>query len=157
MVDKVPLLSLILWLPIVGMVLILLTPKEQVRLIRFWAHLFTGAVLVLSLGLWFGFGPELHGVMQFEERYNWVPLLGIRYHLGIDGLSMPLVVLTALLTFLSMVYSPTAIHHREKEYYALFLLLETGMIGVFIALDFVLFYVFWVSSIMSKVRGELLK
>ena len=146
--DKVPLLSLILWLPIVGMVLILLTPKEQVRLIRFWAHLFTGAVLVLSLGLWFGFGPELHGVMQFEERYNWVPLLGIRYHLGIDGLSMPLVVLTALLTFLSTVYSPTAIHHREKEYYALFLLLETGMIGVFIALDFVLFYVFWEVSLV---------
>ncbi|GBD00240.1 NADH-quinone oxidoreductase subunit M [bacterium HR17] len=146
--DKVPLLSLILWLPVVGMVFILLTPKEQVRLIRFWAHLFTGAVLVLSLGLWFGFGPELHGVMQFEERHNWVPILGISYHLGVDGLSMPLVVLTALLTFLSVVYSPTAIHHREKEYYALFLMLETGMVGVFVALDFVLFYVFWEVSLV---------
>lgn len=146
--EKVPLLSLILWLPVVGMVLILITPKEQVRLIRFWAHLFTGAVLVFSFVLWFGFGPDLQGVMQFEERYDWVPLLGIRYHLGVDGLSMPLVVLTALLTFLSIVYSPTSIHFREKEYYALFLLLETGMIGVFVALDFVLFYVFWEVSLV---------
>lgn len=142
------LLSLIVWLPVVGMVFIILTPKEQVRMIRFWAHLFSGASFVLSLYLWFGFGYAMQGVMQFEEIYEWVPVLGIRYHLGVDGLSMPLVVLTALLTFVSIVYSPTAIHYREKEYYALFLLLATGMIGVFVALDFVLFYVFWEVSLV---------
>lgn len=142
------LLSLIVWLPVVGTVFIILTAKEQVWMIRFWAHLFSGASLVLSLYLWLGFSPDLKGIIQFEEKYNWVPALNIHYHLGVDGLSMPLVVLAALLSFVSVVYSPTAVHYREKEYYALFLLLETGMIGVFVALDFVLFYVFWEVSLV---------
>ncbi len=141
------LLSLILWSPVVGALLILLTPKTNVRQVRFWAHLFTLLPLILSVYLWIAFNPYQPD-MQFMESLEWIPALGIRYRLGVDGLSLPLVALTALLTFVSVVYSPTAIQVREKEYYALFLLLETGLVGTFMALDFVLFYVFWEVSLV---------
>ncbi|MCS7223902.1 MAG: NADH-quinone oxidoreductase subunit M [Armatimonadetes bacterium] len=141
------LLSLILWTPVVGALFILFTHRENVRQIRFWAHVFTFLPLAFSVYLWIAFNPP-QMEMQFVETYDWIPVLGIRYKLGVDGLSMPLVVLTALLTFVSVVYSPTAIRVREKEYYALFLLLETGLVGTFMALDFVLFYVFWEVSLV---------
>ena len=80
---------------------------------------------------------------QFEERADWIPALGAHYHLGIDGISLLLVMLTTVMGFIAMLSSWNAIQDRVKEYYAMFLLLQTGMIGVFISLDFFLFYVFW--------------
>src|SRR5207244_4429689 len=85
---------------------------------------------------------KIGGGFQFLELGNWIPSLGIHYHLGVDGLSLPLIVLTALLSLLSVAYS-WRIELRLKEYLFLFLLLETGMLGVFAALDFFLFYIFW--------------
>src|SRR5205807_8580608 len=80
---------------------------------------------------------------QFVEHANWIPTIGASYHLGIDGLSLLLVMLTTLLGFLSILSSWNAIQERLKEYYAFFLLLQVGMLGVFMALDFLLFFVFW--------------
>jgi NADH-quinone oxidoreductase subunit M len=80
---------------------------------------------------------------QFVERADWIPAIGASYHLGIDGFSLLLVVMTGLLGFLSVLCSWSAIEHRLKEYYAYFLLLQVGMLGVFMALDFFLFFVFW--------------
>jgi NADH-quinone oxidoreductase subunit M len=101
----------------------------------------TGLTLVLSLGLLAAFQPSL-ATIQFEERHLWIPQLNIFYHLGVDGLSLPLVVLTTLLGFLACLAS-WSITERLKEYFVLYLLLEIGMLGTFLALDLFLFYVFW--------------
>jgi len=133
-------LSLITFLPLAGGLIILLIPKTRLGLMKNVALLASAGALLLSLvlaGLY-----RIGGGMQFHEVYRWIPTVGITYHLGVDGLSLPLLVLTALLSVLSVVYS-WRIDHRLKEYLFLFLLLETGMLGVFAALDFFLFYIFW--------------
>ncbi|MBI3742060.1 MAG: NADH-quinone oxidoreductase subunit M, partial [Chloroflexi bacterium] len=81
--------------------------------------------------------------MQFEEIATWIASINVRYHVGVDGLSIPFVWLTTLLTTLSLFYSKFNIKDRVREFFFMFLLLETGMIGVFVSLDFFLFYVFW--------------
>jgi NADH-quinone oxidoreductase subunit M len=80
---------------------------------------------------------------QFEEKVSWIPSLGVNYHVGIDGISLLLVILTTLMGFIAILCSWSGIQERVKEYYAMFFLLQTGMIGVFMSLDFFLFYVFW--------------
>ena len=81
--------------------------------------------------------------MQFVERYKWIPQLGVDYFVGVDGISLLLVLLTTLLGFIAILSSWSAIKTRVKEYYIFMLILQTGMMGVFVALDFVLFYIFW--------------
>ncbi|MDR7401859.1 MAG: NADH-quinone oxidoreductase subunit M [Armatimonadota bacterium] len=134
------LLTLIIFLPLVGGLIILFTSKANEPLMKGVAVGASLASFVLSLFLVALY--EVGGGMQFVERYSWIPTLGIQYHVGVDGLSLPLVVLTALLSLVSLVYS-WRIELRLKEYLFLFLLLETGMLGVFAALDFFLFYIFW--------------
>ncbi len=142
-----PILSLIVFLPLVGMLAIAFMHSERdKRAIRLTAAIVSGAVLVLSLLALIPYEVKIPGI-QLEERYQWIPAINVSYHLGVDGLSMPLVLLTALLTFLSIVYS-FRIEERVKEYMLFFLLLETGMLGVFTALDFFLFYVFWEVSLV---------
>src|SRR5574341_1823713 len=133
-------LSVITFLPLAGGVLILFLPKTQDRLMKNTAMLFSAASFVLSVIL-IGMYRVGEG-MQFQELYRWIPGIAINYHLGVDGLSLPLVVLTTLLSLVSLIYS-WRIDHRLKEYLFLFLLLQTGMLGVFAALDFFLFYIFW--------------
>jgi NADH-quinone oxidoreductase subunit M len=133
-------LSVITFLPLAGGVLILFLPKTQSRLMKNTALLFSAASFALSVAL-IGMYRLGEG-MQFQELYRWIPGIAINYHLGIDGLSLPLVVLTGLLSVVSLAYS-WRIDHRLKEYLFLFLLLQTGMLGVFVALDFFLFYIFW--------------
>jgi len=133
-------LSLITFLPLGGGLLILLLPKTNHALMKNVALLASTASFVLSLVLVAGY--QIGGGMQFQELYGWIPAINVNYHLGVDGLSLPLLVLTTLLSLLSVVYS-WRIDHRLKEYLFLFLLLETGMNGVFVALDFFLFYIFW--------------
>lgn len=133
-------LSLIIFLPLVGGIFILFTSKANEAVMK-------GVALGTSLGstillLFVTVLYKIGGGMQFVEQYSWIPTLGITYHVGVDGLSLPLVALTALLSVLSIVYS-WRIEVRLKEYLFLFLLLETGMLGVFAALDFFLFYIFW--------------
>jgi NADH-quinone oxidoreductase subunit M len=134
------LLTLIIFLPLLGGLIILFTSKTNEPLMKGVAVGSTLASFILALFMVALY--EVGGGMQFVERYSWIPTLGIQYHVGVDGLSLPLIVLTALLSLVSVVYS-WRIELRLKEYLFLFLLLETGMLGVFAALDFFLFYIFW--------------
>jgi NADH-quinone oxidoreductase subunit M len=136
-----PLLSWMIFLPLVGMMVVMLMPKQSHAALRWTSVAFTAVPLVLSLFMLFGYDWSV-STMQFEERFSWIPTLNIQYALGVDGISVPLLVLTTLLSFLCVVASFN-ITDRVKEYMAFFLLLETGMLGVFCALDFFLFYIFW--------------
>lgn len=137
-----PVLSLILWLPLAGAVVLLFIPRERVDTIRLVALATTLVTFGVSVGAMLAFDRPHAGAMQFVEQRPWIPSIGVSYHLGVDGLSLPLVGLTTLLTLLCVVYS-WRVDLRPKEYMIFFLLLETGMVGVFLALDVILFYFFW--------------
>lgn len=128
-------------LPLAGAVAIAFIPKSRDDLARPVALVFTAVVLGLATWLWASFDGTKSG-MQFELVRSWVPKLGTSFHIGVDGLSLPMVFLTALLTFLAVV-SSSRIKDFVREYFTLMLLLEAGLAGVFIALDLILFYVFW--------------
>ena len=134
-------LTLLLGFPLLGMLTVLALPKASVNLIRAVSLISTGAALAVSLLVLWAYQPAIPGV-QFREHVPWIPQMRIFYHLGVDGLSLPMVVLTALLGFLACVAS-FSITERHKEYFALYLLLEVGMLGTFLALDLFLFYIFW--------------
>jgi NADH-quinone oxidoreductase subunit M len=136
------LLSLILWTPIAGLAVLLFLPAKNKDLIRLWANLVAFAGFVISLPLVWRFQTGASG-FQFVEKADWIPSLGARYFIGIDGISLLLLMLTTLVGFLAVLCSWNAVQDRVKEYYAMFLLLQTGMIGVFLSLDFFLFYIFW--------------
>jgi NADH-quinone oxidoreductase subunit M len=139
-------LSAIIFTPLMGALVLLLVRKEKAGFIKIFSTLVSLIPLLLLVYLWAAFNRGVGG-FQFQEVFPWIPALGIKYHLGIDGLSLPLLALTALLTTLSLLYS-WIIKERPKEYFILFLLLETGMLGVFSALDLFLFYVFWEISLV---------
>jgi len=135
------LLTLILFSPVVVAGIVALLPGKEVKLIRWVALLGSLIPLALSLVLWFSFIPSLPG-FQFQEQHAWYAAIGSSYHLGVDGISLTMVLLTTLLTPLSILAS-YSIQDRVKPYMALFLMLETGMLGVFMSLDLLLFFVFW--------------
>lgn len=137
-----PLLSLLLLTPLAGMAVLLILPSANTRLIRVWANIAGLAGFLVSLPLVFQFDKAADG-FQFMEDISWIPFLAARYTLGIDGISLLLVMLTTLMSAIAILCSWSAVESRLKSYYAMLLLLEVGMIGVFVALDFVLFYVFW--------------
>ena len=141
----VPWLSLLVALPLIGAIIVLLIPKGQNsdKWIGRFAIVWSLIPLAAASYVWFWlFNPNAVG-MQLSEQYRWIDALNVRFHVGIDGLSMPLVWLTTLLIVLSLYYSSHTIHERVREFFFMFLLLETGMLGVFVSLDFFLFYVFW--------------
>jgi NADH-quinone oxidoreductase subunit M len=135
------LLTVLVFLPVAGAVLVALLPRAAERAQKVAGLVVSGGVFVLSLLLLRGF--EAVPGMQFEERHAWLPGYGISYHLGLDGLSLWLVVLTTLLTPLALAGSWSSIRDRVREFNVFMLLLEAGMIGVFVALDLFLFYIFW--------------
>lgn len=138
------LLTLTLFSPIVGVVLLLLIPKEQETALR-WTAFFTSLVtLGLTLAMWFGFQYFNLGKNEFafEEHYRWFEVIGATYHLGVDGISVAMILLTGILTPVSILFS-FSITDKIKAYMILFLMLETGMLGVFMSLDLVLFFLFW--------------
>ena len=137
-----PYLSVILFLPLFGALALLFFPKEDKKSIMWFATAVAFIDFLLSLPLFFWFDAETGG-FQFEEIVDWIPAIGAKYYLGIDGISLLLLLLTTLLGFISILSSWTAINERVREYYIFFLLLQTGMMGVFVSLDFFLFYVFW--------------
>jgi len=137
-----PLLSLLTFLPAAGAALLLLLPRERLTLLRALAVAVTAADFLLAVRLYARFDPAEAG-MQFVEEAAWIPRLGIQYLLGVDGISLPLVLLTAFLGVVVAAASLPWIQARVKEYYICLLLLQTGMLGVFLALDLILFYVFW--------------
>ena len=134
-------LSLLIWLPVLGMVAIAFIPREKENSIKIAAAITTGVQFILTLILWNGFDLQ-NGGMQKNEMYNWIPSFNISYHLGVDGLSLPMVILTGLLFFIG-VFVSWNIKKAVKGYFALFLMLNTGVMGVFLSLDFFLFYIFW--------------
>ncbi|WP_119165735.1 NADH-quinone oxidoreductase subunit M [Algihabitans albus] len=140
-----PLLSLVTFLPLLGAAFILFIRGEEevvarnARYVALWTSLITFA---LSLLIWFGFERGT-AEFQFVERVDWLPDFNISYHMGVDGISMPFVLLSTLLTPLCVLASWDAIKTRVKEYMIAFLVLETLMVGMFCALDFVLFYMFF--------------
>src|SRR5579883_2209265 len=139
-------LSIVLFTPLLGALVLLLIPKEQKNAIRWVANLFSLAGLLISLPLipWFWALRTQSGFKFIEGAPNtWIPSIGAGYYLGIDGISFLLIMLTTLLGWISILSSWDAIENRVKEYYVWFLVLQTGMLGVFMALDFFLFFVFW--------------
>jgi len=138
-------LNIVTYIPLLGAVVLLFLPKQSGAAIRYTATFFAVVDFIASLYLWFNFNPHGTGaqLFQFRETYSWIPSLGVQYDFGIDGISLLLILLTTFMGIIALVSSYTAIDHRQKEYYILLLLLQTGMIGTFCALDFFLFYVFW--------------
>ncbi|AFN75600.1 NADH dehydrogenase subunit M [Melioribacter roseus P3M-2] len=150
-----PILSLITFLPIAGMIIILFLPKDKQNSIRYTTLAITALQVVLAIILLSNYNYSAAGVFeeksfQFIEKFRWIEITGISwlgtvkidYFLGIDGISMPMVLLTAIISFIATI-SSWNIEKSVKGYFALFLLLDTGMMGVFVALDFFLFYIFW--------------
>src|ERR1039457_2323576 len=133
--DHIPILSIVLFAPLVGMAILLCIPSSNARAIKWWANIASFIGFLISLPLVFNFDHTRD--YQFVERADWIPTLGAHYHLGIDGFG-----------FISILSSWNAINTRLKEYYSFFLLLQTAMLGVFMSLDFLLFFVFWESVLV---------
>ncbi|MEO8510975.1 MAG: NADH-quinone oxidoreductase subunit M [Chloroflexota bacterium] len=141
----VPVLSLVVFAPLIGSILIGMIPSSNPRAIRAVAVIAALASLVFSLRL-LGYDPS-GAEFQFREDVPWIDAFGMRYTLGVDGLSMTLIILTTVLSVVGIVYSFGPIQQRIKEYYIAMLLLMVGMLGVFVSLDLFLFYVFWEVSL----------
>jgi NADH-quinone oxidoreductase subunit M len=139
-----PYLTWIVFLPLVGAIIIALFSGGREKLIKYLAVVFTSLPLVLSLVAFsiFDRSAGAAGVMQFQEKISWIPAMNANYHLGVDGLSLPMVVLTAFLG-LVVVFISWKEHLRVREYFVWLLLLETSILGVFTSLDLLLFFVFW--------------
>jgi len=138
-----PLLSLTVWVPILGGIAVLLSgDKGDATGVRRLALVVSAVTFVLSLGLYTGFDIGTAD-MQFVERYEWISAFNIFYHFGVDGISMPLIILTTFTTILVIVASWEVIQKKPSQYLAAFLIMEGLMVGVFAALDSILFYVFW--------------
>jgi len=138
-------LSSLIFIPLAGMVVVMLLPRNNKWAIRWVATVFSGIPMIQTIWLTWDYYFNFSGsaaMAYVEGPFEWIPTLNIQYYLGADGISIPLLVLTGLLSCISIVASFN-IQVRVKEYFAFFLLLETGMMGVFVSLDFFLFYVFW--------------
>lgn len=135
------LLSLILFLPTIAALIMLFLPSGETKLLRWFAFATSLIPFVLTLVLWNNFDPNATG-FQFEEKYVWYEAINSSFHLGVDGISLSMVLLTTFLTPLAILAS-FSVTDRVKPYMMLFLFLETGMLGVFMALDLLIFFVFW--------------
>ncbi|MBC8479049.1 MAG: NADH-quinone oxidoreductase subunit M, partial [FCB group bacterium] len=146
-------LTLLVFTPVLGALVLLITSQfmnknaqgeeaaaSRDNNLKWIAVIFTGFQLILAIWLWMKFDPQ--GGIQFEEKYSWIVNFNIQYYMGVDGLSLPMVLLTALLSFICVI-SSWNIKKSVLGYFSLFLLLDAGMMGVFVSLDFFLFYVFW--------------
>lgn len=141
-----PLVSLTLFLPLVGAVLILCLPKPATRTVHVIAIITAALTLIGALSMWFQ-GASGAGFSQVEEL-QWIPAIGAAYRVGVDGISLPLVLLSAVLFLVAVIYT-SSLRERPRAYIALVLLLETASIGTFTALDGILFYVFFEVSLVS--------
>ena len=142
MFADLPLLSLLIWTPIVGGLLVLWLGDQKLSLARGLALGVSMLTFLLSLGLWTGF--EIGSAdLQFVEKALWIPSLGADYALGVDGLSMPLIILTTFMTVFTIFAAKESVTQRPAAYLGAFLIMEGFMVGVFAAIDALLFYVFW--------------
>jgi NADH-quinone oxidoreductase subunit M len=135
-------LSIILFLPLAGAALLLLVNKRNENAIRWIANIVALAGFLVSIPLWFWYNPQ-NPEFQFVERAPWIPSIGAEYFLGVDGFSVLLILLTTMMGSIAVLSSWVAITERVKEYYIFLLVLQTGMLGAFMSLDFLLFFLFW--------------
>ena len=142
-----PILSIIIWLPIIGGLLVLASGDRAPNISRWLALFVSIATFLLSLPLWAGFDSTTAS-MQFVEKAAWIPAYDINYYLGVDGISMPLIILTTFITVLVIIAGWEVIQYKPSLYMAAFLVMEGVMIGVFAALDSMLFYVFWEAMLL---------
>jgi len=139
---QLPILSILVFFPVLGAVLLALLDRKNHKLLKQVTLGLSLAEFLFSLPLWFRFNSQT-AAMQFVERYDWLPQYGISYYVGIDGFSLLLIMLSTFLTPLCVLATWTDIQHRVKEFMICLLTLMAGMLGVFVALDLFLFYVFW--------------
>ncbi len=137
-----PILSLLIFLPVLGGIALLGISKENEKNVKVVALIISLLEFVFTLPLWFAFDKTTFQ-MQFVERHSWIGLFNIEYYLGLDGISILFILLSALVTILCVLVSWNSIQTKVKEFFIALLLLEGAMIGVFCALDFFLFYIFW--------------
>jgi NADH-quinone oxidoreductase subunit M len=145
--SHLPLLTALIVLPLVGAFLVFLLPRADEEAQRTVSLVFAFITFLVSIALWIGFRVD-GDLWQFERSVPWIAMLGANYHVGIDGVSLVFILLTTLMTFLGILSSYTAITDKVKAYYAFILLLEAGMLGIFIARDLLLFYVFWEAALI---------
>ncbi|MFQ5987238.1 MAG: NuoM family protein [Dehalococcoidia bacterium] len=141
-----PYLSIIIFLPLLGAIAIALLPRSEPRRVKLIAAFFTLSAFLLSAALFFMFDRSVEGP-QFVEKALWIPSIDVHYFLGVDGLSLPMLILTTMLGFLAVLVS-WRIDLRAREYFAWLLVLETGILGVFSSLDLILFFLFWEVEIL---------
>ena len=148
LLQGVPVLTLMILLPLIGTVLVF-TVGRSITIIRWLSLIFSGIPVVLSVMLLFAFqwggalpAGETFADPQFYESYEWIPSLGVSYTVGIDGISLPLLLITPLLTFLSILFS-WDVTTRPREYFGLMLVMQVGITGVFVLMDYFVFYIFW--------------
>jgi len=142
MLSKI-ILSLLIWVPILGAIpILILSRRQQMTAARFLALFVALFSLLLCLPLWLGFDSTAVG-MQFREHLSWIPVLNIHYDLGVDGISMPFIVLTCFTTLIVILASWTMVHEKVAQYLAVFLIMQGMVIGAFASLDAILFYFFW--------------
>lgn len=140
--EQLPLLTIITFAPILGMIIVSLIPKEKVNAIRWTALAATLPSLAGVIKMFIDFDRSTKAIQFSEGPFNWIPAFNIQYYLGVDGISVTMVMLTALISTICIIASWNIVK-QVKGYMVLFLLLETGMMGTFLALDFFLFFVFW--------------
>ena len=141
------LLSLLIWLPILGGVLVILIGNDRSDTARWVSVAISVLIFVMSLSLYTGFDSTTH-LMQFVEKTSWISQFDINYHIGVDGISMPLIILTTFSTVLVLIAGWEVIQKRTAHYMAAFLMMEGLIIGVFSSLDAILFYAFWEASLI---------
>jgi len=136
------LVSYLIFLPLLGSLVLLFINKSKEDLIKYFGLFVSTLVFVISLIIYFNFDSD-SGEFQFIHKINWIKNINVSYFVGVDGLSLLLVLLTTFLTPLTLISSWSAITKQIKEFTFFMLVLEVGMIGVFVSLDLFLFYVFW--------------
>ena len=141
------LLSILIWLPVLGGGAVLAIGNNRSEMAKWAAVAISVVVFALSLTLWTGFDTST-AAMQFVENTPWITQININYHLGVDGISMPLIILTTFSTIIVIIAGWEVIQNRTADYMAAFLMMEGVIIGVFSSLDAILFYVFWEASLI---------
>jgi NADH-quinone oxidoreductase subunit M len=142
MIADLPILSATIWLPILGGALVLMSGDKAPNVTRLGALVTAVLTFLVSIPLATGFDPST-AEMQFVERSAWIPMFDVYYYLGVDGISMPLILLTTFISILVVIAGWEVIQYKPSQYMAAFLIMEGVMVGVFAALDAMLFYVFW--------------
>ena len=145
--DNLPILSMLIWMPILGGVWALIIGDQQERMVKHFSFFITVVTFLLSAVLYYQFDNSFAG-MQFIEEFYWIEAFGIKYHLGVDGIALPLIMLTTFTTVLVVLAAWEVIDENISYYMCAFLMLTGLMNGVFVALDSILFYVFWESMLI---------